>query len=556
MPEQEKNSSFVDSVRKRLQKFLQTEPEKSTEYKKADGLSGFAGMMRTWRAIYDDMLSGSGTRAEKYRQREFLDKNLAEASATLNVYADNVVSGTVGGDENYYVAIDEDSADVERMEEIIQEVEDRTRIKDQVWDITRKLNRDGDVFAEQVLAGVEGDLEQLKLKILPVNEIYANVDEYGNMVDPTKPYYQQAQGTTERIPLDWWRIIHFKVGSDIYGVDNSVFSPAALRIGRQLIWCDDALVIARISRAWQRWAFMVDTPNMSPDDAFAYVQKFMDRVKSRRIGNDSASSQMQSSLLDIPLMPDEDVGIPVMGNSKADVKTLSGDPNVGRIEDILYLQRKFLVACTMPKAYVSLEEGVNARATMGFIDVQFARQVRRRQQNLMPGLKKFYEMAFILKGVDPGSFEWTIEFPELATSDEMLKWEMLSVKAGIARVLAVDVGVVNTEYVLRELLDFDDDEVKKYAAAMPSDGTGGPAPTPKGAAAGAAGDAAAAAGMAPDNQMALPPSTAEIIRRDPVIRTMLNDLKDIVSWRLRKEDADQKYIKVGREREVSLRDKR
>jgi hypothetical protein len=489
--------------------------EKTTELRMESPIVGFNQFYQTWRDLYSDLMGEGKNRKEKYAQYLYLDKNLAEAAACLNVYSDNIVSGTVGGDENYYVSIDEDESEIEELEELVNGVEKETQVKDLIWDISRNLIRDGDEFEEVVLGDKGEGLEIVRLKRLPPDEVEARVDERGRFLDPKVPYQQRIPGLAKPIDLDWWRVIHFKVGNDVYGVDKSIFSNASLRIGRQLIWVDEALVLARMSRAWLRFAYLIDTGKLGPDEALTYVQKFMDRLKDRKVVASSTTATGRTSVIDAPLLPDEDIGIPVGEGSKADVRPLVGDTNLSNIGDVYYLQNKFLMACTMPKAYVSLEEGVNARATIGQLDVQFARQVRRRQQSLKPGLRQFYSLAFTLAGKDPDSFDWDIEFPELATTDETLKWNVMSIKAAIAKVLAVDIGVVNNDYILRELLGFDEDMVKKYAAKM----------TP-----------AQAAPQPPGPGAPLPSPPTELLRANPELRLMLEDLKDIVSYKLDREE--------------------
>jgi len=525
---------FVDTVRKGLARFFfgPTDSKFSTELR-PDVSLGFSSLLRTWRDQYSDLMGISGSRSDKYDQYNYLDKNLAEAAASLNVYADNVVSGTVGGDDSYYVMIDEDESNIDELEEIVEDAEDRTLIKDMIWSIARALNRDGDVFGEVVIGKDTGEEMQLvKLKMLPTKEMIAVVDERGAWKDPKFPYAQVVAGTTLPIPFDWWRIIHFKIGNDIYGVDYSLFANAALRIGRQLIWVDEALVLARLSRAWQRFAYFVDTGKLGPDEALTFVEKFMTRLRTQRSITDKTTGR--TTVMDAPLLPDEDVGIPVGDGSKADVKPLSGDTNIGNIRDVEYLQSKFLMATTTPKAYVALEEGVNAKATLGQIDVQFARQVRRRQQSLIPGLRQYYKLIFILSGKDPDSFKWEIVFPELATTDEMIKWEILAIKASIAKILAVDVGVVNNLYIMKELLGFDDDEIQKYAAMTDGDGGDG-------------GDGDMGMGA-----VQIPPQLAALVRKDPEVRAMLHDLKDLVAARAMRDTLIAGKRKVGIDRKDAL----
>jgi hypothetical protein len=272
----------------------------------------------------------------------------------------------------------------------------------------------------------------------------------------------------------------------------------------------------------------------------------MTAVRSTKIISDS--SRGKTDILDAPPLPDEDIGIPTGENSKADVKPISGDPNITRIDDITYLQNKFLMACTMPKAYVSLEEGVAGKSVIGTIDVQFARQVRRLQGSLKPGLKRYYELVFTLAGIDHSAFEWEIVFPELATVDEQLKWQTMMVKSQVAQILAVNIGAVNQDYVLRELLDFDDEDMKKYATkVLPMDqGQGGQAPgQPNPAQPGYGGDPG---GPAPQSQVNLPTEMIRKLRQNPQIRMALETIHDSISEKYAREQMAKNMIRVGVDR--------
>jgi len=530
----EEGAKFVDVIRTKIQSLFAPPDSKqqTTEYREPKTAYNVWKEVRNW---YEEALRSPQSRREKYKKYRFLDENLPEASVALNAYADNIVSGTLGGEETYYVVIEENIPNADEIETLIEATEKRTGIKEQIWEVARDVNRDGDVFAEVVVAN-EGpdDFNISKIKILPAESMFVDVDERGVINDPALPYYQlkdnfgDLTNKANRIEFDWWRIIHFKLGTATYGVDRGLFSKAAIRIGKQLIWMDDALVLNRASKAWMRYAYLIDTTGLSTDQAFDFVERFMDRVKRRDI-IDRDSGQISPT--DSPLLPDEDIGLPVTGTGKTDIKQLFGDSNVGRIDDVYYLQNKFFMCVSLPKAYASIEEGTRSKATLTQLDVQFARAVRRRQNALKPGLEQFYKLVFTLAHIDPESFTWSIEFPEMATADEMMKWEIEQIKAGIAKTYAIDIGAVNTQYVLKELLGMDDDEILKYGTVPPDDIN------------------------ATVESVKLPHDLAARIRRDPGIRAMLDDLNDIVAWREAREQATKDGRVVGVTRDGDLKGK-
>ena len=187
-----------------------------------------------------------------------------------------------------------------------------------------------------------------------------------------------------------------------------------------MLWIDDSMILARLSRAWMRYAFNIDTSGLSPEESWEYVQKYMEQVKRKEVVDRDTG---RVNVYDSPPLPDEDIGIPVReGGSKQGVQVLTGDTNIGNIKDVEYFQSKFFMVTSVPKAYAGLEEGVRSKATLGQIDVQFARQVRRRQK----------------------------------------AWEMFKLKAEVAKTLMVDIGALNNQWLFIEVLGFNEKEIEDY----------------------------------------------------------------------------------------------
>jgi hypothetical protein len=575
MPDNERDVGFIKRLAGLFSKAPREVPKKTTEPLPAKRSSDALVSWREMSDWYSDSMQNPSSRKTKYQLYKFLDDNLAEASTALNVYSDTMVSGTVGGEENYQVYVDKGTKNKDEIERVVKAFEKRTGIKDDVWDMSRDTIRDGDCFEEVVIEQNADEVYIAKLKDLPVDEMFANVDEKGTPRDPEVPYYQvpTSWGTTEkRVPFEWWRCVHFRVGRRVYGVDRSIFANASKRIGRQLVMIDDALVIARLSRAAMRYVFMIDVAGIPPDERFEYVQKFMNKIKTKEIVD---RSKGRINILDAPWAPDDDIGIPTEPGINQDIKALSGDTNLGQIVDVHYFRDKFFGVLTIPKAYASIEEGTRSKATLTQLDVQFARQVRRKQAAMLPGLKKLYEIEFILHGIDPNSFEWDIEFPELATSDELAKWGIVQLKVGIARTLVMEIGCVNTDWVLYEVMGFDEEQVKKYGITSADLTQQQKQQDQDAAAAQAQADAAAAAAAqqqpgqpgqpqppvvaqpVPLKQQTiyLSPDLRKKLLADPFLRSSLEDLKDIVQSRIDREKRIDGKVPVGISRTERLRDK-
>lgn len=554
MAEQEVNATFVDRVRNTMKALFgaQEAPKagQSTEYV-PDASGGWWKVINDW---YKKFVSEGGSRQDKYERYKFLDNNLAEASVALNIYADNTVSGAIGGEENYMVVVEESqSVNLELIESVIEETERRTEIKDMIWEISRDMTEFGEDFEEVVIAEITpGTFGIQELKKLPEKEMYVDKTEHGVVRDPQFPFFQKRDVYDKDIvKFDWWRCVHFKIGRGQYGVDRSLFANASQRIGRQLLWIDDSMILARLSRAWMRYAFNIDTTGLSPEEAWEYVQKYMEQVKRKEVVDRDTG---RINIYDSPPLPDEDIGIPVRNDSKQGVQTLTGDTNIGNIKDVEYFQKKFFMVTSIPKAYAGLEEGVRSKATLGQIDVQFARQVRRRQKALIPGLRKFYEVAFYLAGIDPFSFKWEIVFPEMNTTDELMFWEMDKLKAEVAKILMVDIGALNNQWLYVEVLGLDEEEIKEYGL-IPEDEpeepeTGFPKEPPE---------------DDEEDQEEEPPKetlkrwSAELkykVKNSPYLRGVLEDMMDVVNYKMDRGKSLSGMKPMGIGRQKGLRSRR
>jgi hypothetical protein len=155
---------------------------------------------------------------------------------------------------------------------------------------------------------------------------------------------------------------------------------------------------------------------------------------------------------------EEDVFVAVKQNSRANVKVLQGSTNLGMLADVEYFRNKKFAGVKVPKAYLSHEKDVRARAMITEQDVQFARTVRRVQVALIAGLHKLFDFALMTRGVDPSKVEYEIQLPTLSTIDELRVWQAKQIKINVASMLHRDLKV-SLHWILINLLEYDEDDV-------------------------------------------------------------------------------------------------
>ncbi len=221
-------------------------------------------------------------------------------------------------------------------------------------------------------------------------------------------------------------------------MDGSILAPVR-KVFKQLAMMEDALVIARLTRAPQRYGFLVDVDGIEPGEpTIEYLNKVKDMMKKRRT-IDPATGKMDLKFN--PLSMEEDLFVGVRSNGKSDVKVLQGQANLGQLGDIEFFQNKLFAGIKVPKAYLGFERDVNAKATLTEQDVQFARSVRRIQLAIIEQYRKLFDFVLAVRGVDPTAVEYTIKLPVISTIDELRVWQVKKLKAEVAKVLRKEVGL-------------------------------------------------------------------------------------------------------------------
>ena len=198
-------------------------------------------------------------------------------NSALDVYADNATKGDSSDDKVVEIVSND-----ELVVEILSDVRNRLALDTETRSIARALAKYGDDFEEVV---VHEDMEVHRLKNLDASEMNVKTDKYGRY-DPEFPFEQVRADTGAVVArLREWQVLHFRLKRNRkskYGVDGSILAPVR-KVFKQLSMMEDALVIARLTRAPQRYGFLVDVDGIEPGEpTIEYLNKVKDMMKKRR----------------------------------------------------------------------------------------------------------------------------------------------------------------------------------------------------------------------------------------------------------------------------------
>lgn len=416
-------------------------------------------------------------RLNQIQDYKIMDEQCPEISHALNIYADNAVGGD-GEGGCYEVEFTEGGNPA--IEKAVKEIEDETDIKRKLWGFARALVQFGELFAEPIIATRVGNTGGLvRVKPLPVHTMWLNLDEYGDAKDEEKYFIQRDE--TEREIAAWpqHQMIHWRIEGDLDDPHGRSLLRPARPVFRRIHVVDNSLVIARARRANMRYVYKFDLPGMSPKDRQVHVDEIKKRHTTKKF-IDRDTGQVRSE--EAPMRVEDDIYI----SKNDDVTTLAGDTNITNIADVEHLYNQLFTAIGVPKSFLNREQDVNSKATLTELRIQFSRNVKRIQDALATGLRKFYQIGLLAKDFSDdqvAALKFEVKFPSVTATDELILWQTKQAKAttyeSLHRIQMISSKKLEDVNLIRQEIDASFEEIEEADFEEFRDGTK-PAESPGG----------------------------------------------------------------------------
>ena len=260
-----------------------------------------------------------------------------------------------------------------------------------------------------------------------------------------------------------WEVAHFRLlGDDRKLPYGTSMLEKARRIWKQLLLCEDAMLIYRTSRAPERKLFKVFVGNMNDDDVEAYVQRVANKFKREQIV-DSKTGNVDMRFNQMAV--DQDYFIPVRDPAAPDpITTLPGATNLSEIADIEYIQKKLLTALRVPKAFLGFEEVVGDGKNLSLQDIRFARTINRIQKSMIAELNKIAIVHLFLLGFEDELQNFTLGLSNPSTQADLLKIDVWKEKVLLYKDLVADPGngiqPVSSTWAKKHIFGWSDEEIR------------------------------------------------------------------------------------------------
>lgn len=362
-------------------------------------------------------------------------------------------------------------------------------------DIFRRWYVDGRIYHHLVVddKNLKQGIQEIRpidaTKIRKVKEVKKKKDPVtgANIVENVNEFYiyqEKPGGMNQGIKLSNDSVSY--VTSGLLDVDRKrVVShlQKALKPINQLRMMEDSLVIYRLSRAPERRIFYIDVGNLPRGKAETYMKDIMARYRNKLV-YDADTGKIRDDRKHMSML--EDFWLPRReGGRGTEISTLPGGENLGQIDDIIYFQKRLYRALNVPinrleqEAQFSLGRSTEInRDELKF--QKFIDRLRKRFSMLFTEiLKKQLIMKQIITEEDWNGWQQDIVVDYVRDNhfSELKDAELIQNRLQTLDTMQQYVGeFFSKEYVMKNVLQLDDDEIKDMKQQIEQEKSSGEIP--------------------------------------------------------------------------------
>lgn len=411
-------------------------------------------------------------RIDRYQQLRISMEN-PEIIGGINIYADESCTENLQG-EIFHVISDD-----EKLKEIIEKMIDRVGLHDKIWSIARNMCAYGDEFYEVVLSQ---DLSQI-LKIVRIpREMIERIEKNGTLqyfkpIDPVElendqknrfsgsssfSYYHKYTREEEKSQIHPYRVLHFKIDSEKYGIYGEAVIDPILKVIEELRLMENAMLISRITRAPERRIFNINCGQLQGEKARQYCKKAVEGIKEKKTLDFNVPNKLTSQRN--IFAQSEDYVLPFReGSEKNSIETLDAASNLGDIADVEFIRDRIFPGLGIPRQYLFDDQFANANINLSSKSQPFAKKIRRIQRFLLFNIYKLAIIELKLKGrpnEDLENFEIVMNNPSTIDEREWItleaeRWNLITT----IRSLNGETVFFPDYYIYKDILKKSGDEI-------------------------------------------------------------------------------------------------
>lgn len=274
----------------------------------------------------------------------------------------------------------------------------------------------------------------------------------GYRIGQPSSYGSKSKDALQLLPV---QVLHYapdKMRGHRYG--RSMWATAR-KLWRQSESTEDVMTLLSLLQAAARKsvAFPVGA-NVRPDEVNDLIESLKSGNWSEQVfEKDGTMRRRVASMLAM-----DDVVYPYREGTTAPSFHNEPAANLGQLINVLeYLQNRFFIVTGVPAALCGFEKNVNAKATLEQQGLQFARTVKRKQEDVRNLFDNVIMRGLMAAGFQPEK-HYHVQLPPVSSFDERLKAEIGQIKANTAKVWVQDLGL-GLNVALKDVFGLSDEQI-------------------------------------------------------------------------------------------------
>jgi Bacteriophage T4-like portal protein (Gp20) len=374
---------------------------------------------------------------------------------SVNMYVDEALRG---GPQIRVLGHDRRSKRAQQIAKEVQRIYNPSLINE--WG--KGLVVEGDLFIQHVVSD-DGEKKLVQAVAMPSIGMERLTNDADQFIEEGRAFEQIDSMTFETVAQFPSALMTHsrwsKINGDRYGTSEICTARRAIR---SLELCEQAITISRLNRAPLRRHHRVGTPENTGS-----LQELTDyKAQNGFFSGKNEAYNPQSVLIDY------------FSNGNVTIETLQGDPYVGHIEDVRYLQNVLMSALPTPGPFFGLDIQDAKRDVLEDMRKLWVRSHTKIQLAMNEPILHGFELALTLAGIDPSLISYTIQWsmPSLETLPEIVDAVIAAKEGGgiaprtAVQQLAPLMGVTDIDAELQEIEEFEDRkherEVAKRSASI------------------------------------------------------------------------------------------
>ena len=342
--------------------------------------------------------------------------------------------------------------------------------KEKGWERFRRFLIEGELYFENVVSENRKDLGIVGLVEIPtelIAPVYENVqnNKIASFIlrRPVLDKRSQEIDHEDMIAMEKRQITY--IDSGLRNNDGTIVLPYienARRAYRQLTMMEDSLVIYRMTRSPEKLLFKINTGNMSPPNAEAYLRRLMQQFWSRKTFD--PHNGRSTNVFD-PQSATDSFWFPLRDGAtqQTDVTNLTTNAKFGELDDLLYFQKQLYRAMHVPTQRLNPEYVAKDGADASAEEVRFGKYIKRIQRRFALGMKDTFITHLKLRGFwesfNLHSYDIDVEFNVSSIFEETKRQQYLDLCYNNFNQLSQNEGISNT-WAQKKYLHLTDDEIK------------------------------------------------------------------------------------------------